>query len=425
MGLSSCDGPRKTRSARVDERAHALEIFAACRRRSCREPSRSLLIRMPCSSARSCSSASARSIAVGGSAASRSRRRAAVDVEADVRPGRRRRLAGARERDRRAREIQREAVAVDDDLGDVRIRAAPRRRRCARRSVLISSAGSAANGATAASIISGAISGSSPWTLTMRSQVERRRRLRRADRCRSGAPPTSSPPRRRNRWTASRIRRSSVATITRAIERGRGGAPVDVLDHRAAGDVGQRLARETGRLVPRGDDGDCRDGSRERGRPGVRNRGHDNLTTARFTAPTPRLITVDRGDPRPCSSAACVSTARPAPMTVSRTAFYGVGGALLVAYLAAANMPSQDPAARSRAAQASREPSTDALADRRPRAGRPAARAHEDARRSPRPIPAIRFRSACRRAAPARGRRPPAPRAAAGAAAGDSVRRRC
>ena len=41
-----------------------------------------------------------------------------------------------------------------------------------RRSVLIISAGSPANGATASSIIAGSISGSSPCTLTMRSQSQ-------------------------------------------------------------------------------------------------------------------------------------------------------------------------------------------------------------------------------------------------------------
>jgi hypothetical protein len=50
-------------------------------------------------------------------------------------------------------------------------------------------------------------------------------------------------------------------------------------------------------------------------------------------------------------------------MTVSRTAIYGVGGALLVAYLAAANMPGAPDAASGKSrAQASREPSTDAMA---------------------------------------------------------------
>jgi hypothetical protein len=57
-----------------------------------------------------------------------------------------------------------------------------------------------------------------------------------------------------------------------------------VLDHRSAGDVSQGLARETGRLVPRGDDRDGRDGNPKRGRPGVRNRGH-----GRYYHVVPRL----------------------------------------------------------------------------------------------------------------------------------------
>jgi hypothetical protein len=40
----------------------------------------------------------------------------------------------------------------------------------------------------------------------------------------------------------------------------RGGrAAIHVLDHRTAADVGERLAGESGRVVPRGDDGDCGD----------------------------------------------------------------------------------------------------------------------------------------------------------------------
>ena len=50
-------------------------------------------------------------------------------------------------------------------------------------------------------------------------------------------------------------------------------------------------------------------------------------------------------------------------MIVSRTALYGVGGALLVAYLAAANMPAPSDATPGRSrTQATREPSTDAIA---------------------------------------------------------------
>ena len=212
---------------------------------------------MPCSSARSCSSASARSIAVCGSAASRSRQRAAIDVQADVAPGRRLRLTGPRVGDGRAREIQREAVPIDDHLGHVRVAGARRRRRCVAAACSSSSDASLANGATAASIISGSRSGSSPCTFTMRSQVERRGRLPPGDRCRSDAPATSSPLRRRNRRTTLGDP-LIVGGDDHARDRpGRGGATVDVLDHRPAGNVGERFARKTSRVIPRGDDGDC------------------------------------------------------------------------------------------------------------------------------------------------------------------------
>ncbi len=71
--------------------------------------------------------------------------------------------------DRRAREIQREAAAIDDDLDDVRVGqlgrvvdAAVQRRHLHRRI--------GGNGATASSIARGSISGSSPCTLTTMSQ---------------------------------------------------------------------------------------------------------------------------------------------------------------------------------------------------------------------------------------------------------------
>ena len=95
---------------------------------------------------------------------------AAVDVHADVPPCRRRRAAFAGERNRRTGKVQREVRdrstttfvtfgLSSSDGSSIRLR-----------SVLISSAGSDANGAIASSIISGSISGSSPWTLTIRSQ---------------------------------------------------------------------------------------------------------------------------------------------------------------------------------------------------------------------------------------------------------------
>jgi hypothetical protein len=58
-------------------------------------------------------------------------------------------------------------------------------------------------------------------------------------------------------------------------------------------------------------------------------------------------------------------------MTLSRTAFYGVGGALLVAYLAAANMPSAPDESGERPRVQSAAPTPDAIAeDVRAQAGR-------------------------------------------------------
>ena len=80
------------------------------------------LMRMPCSSARSCSSDSARSSGVGSSVGQHQQRAAAIGVQADVAIERRPPARGiAHVRDRGAREIQREPAAVDDDLDDVRV----------------------------------------------------------------------------------------------------------------------------------------------------------------------------------------------------------------------------------------------------------------------------------------------------------------
>ncbi len=68
------------------------------------------LIPIPCASARSCSSASACSIATGGRRREPQQRIAPVDVQADVPPCRRRRAAFAGVRNRRAGEIQREVL---------------------------------------------------------------------------------------------------------------------------------------------------------------------------------------------------------------------------------------------------------------------------------------------------------------------------
>ena len=66
----------------------------------------------------------------------------------------------------------------------------------------------------------------------------------------------SAAPCRRTRATRVAMRRSSVATITRDTHRRRRGAAIDVLDHRPAVDVGERLAGESCRGESGGDDGD-------------------------------------------------------------------------------------------------------------------------------------------------------------------------
>ena len=181
---------------------------------------------------------------------------AAVDVEADVSPRRRGGAAVARERDRGARKIHREAVAIDDHFRDVRVAAARPRRRSGAGACSSSSAASVANGATASSIIAGSISGSSPCTLTIRSQCSVRRDLRDA----VGA----ALMRRRGHPRIAAERQDGAMdalVVGRHDHRGDrpcgSGAPVDVFDHRAAGNLGEGFAREPGRLISRGDDGDC------------------------------------------------------------------------------------------------------------------------------------------------------------------------
>ena len=124
----------------------------------------------------------------------------------------------------------------------------------------MTAAGSAASGAMTCSIIAGSISGSSPWTFTTMSQ----------DRSAATSAMRSVPVRC--------VARVILAIPPNAPDRGgdplvigrhdhgihaaRGGrAPIDVLDHGTAGDVGERLARETRGVVSSGDDGDdCGEG---------------------------------------------------------------------------------------------------------------------------------------------------------------------
>ena len=72
----------------------------------------------------------------------------------------------------------------------------------------------------------------------------------------------------------ARSRSSSVATTTASTRRRGRRAAIHVLDHRTAGDVGERLARETGRLVSRGDDGDAACAGERADVPGVPIRVH-------------------------------------------------------------------------------------------------------------------------------------------------------
>ena len=79
----------------------------------------------------------------------------------------------ARPRDRRAREVERAAARVEDDLDDVRVVEVGARRRCACAAVLITQSLRSASSAAQASISAGSISGSSPCTLTTISSSPR------------------------------------------------------------------------------------------------------------------------------------------------------------------------------------------------------------------------------------------------------------
>ena len=184
-----------------------------------------------------------------------------IHVQPDVTPRRRGRGRPARERNRRAREIQREPVAIDDHLGDVRVIQLGRRRRCGVAACSSSATGQSANGATASSIIAGSISGSSPCTLTIRVAGQSGGDLRDAVGAalmRRRRHPRLAAEARRPRDGSARRRSRRSRRTTRARRRG---APIDVLDHRPSADVGERLAGEPRRLVSSGDDGDGGDES--------------------------------------------------------------------------------------------------------------------------------------------------------------------
>ena len=243
-GVASCPSLAPVAASCVKSRSAlraAIEAVAHARRdprgvstpiESCRVST--ALIRMPCSSARSCSSASERSIAVGGSAASREQAVPPVDVETDVPPRRRGGQPVARERDRRAREVQREAVGVDDDLGDVRIVQLRRDRRSA-----AAACSSRATGRRERRdrLVDHLRLDQRLVTLHVDDQiaVQRPRQPPRADRCRSGAPATSSAPRRR---TLAPHRRSARRRSRRSPRRS--SAPRRRADRRARSSAGRR-----------------------------------------------------------------------------------------------------------------------------------------------------------------------------------------
>ena len=146
---------------------------------------------------------------------------------------------------RRAREIQREAAAIDDDLDDVRVVQlgrvvdAPVQRRHLDRRI-----GDERRDQLRRSR-AGSISGSSPCTLTTMSQssVAATSASRSVPVSWSPCVSRTLPPKSVTRVA---MRRSSVATMTCDDDRRRRGAPVHVLDHRPAVDVGERLCREAG-----------------------------------------------------------------------------------------------------------------------------------------------------------------------------------
>ena len=179
---------------------------------------------------------------------------AAIRVEADMSVERRpaaARIAGVR--NGRAREVQREAAAIDDDLDDVRVgelgrvvdapverRHLTRRGRRERRDRLVD--GARVEQRLVALHVDDDVA------------VERRGDLGEPIGAGLDGRPASAARRRRTRATRVAIRRSSVATMTRDDRPAtRRHAPVDVLDHRTAVDVGERLCREAAsRRIERG-----------------------------------------------------------------------------------------------------------------------------------------------------------------------------
>ena len=197
---------------------------------------------MPCSSARSCSSDfgafERRRLERG----QHQQRAAAVRVQADV-PVQRRPAAAriAHVRNRRPRKIQREAGAIEHHLDDVGIASVRPASSIRRYSVVIETDGSA-NGATASVDRARIEQRLVALHVDHDVAVERCARPPPDDRCRSDGRRASAAlaaEARSPRRDAQIVGGDDDARD----DRRRGGAPIDVLDHRTAVDVCERLCR--------------------------------------------------------------------------------------------------------------------------------------------------------------------------------------
>ena len=266
VGLYTRNRPPASADARAPDRP-------GCPRPAIRRPVSTTLMRMPCSSARSCSSDSARSSGGRRQRREPQQRVAPIDVEADVRARVATPLVAAMG-NRGAREIERKACRSRTTLTTCGLAqlavivAAPAQR------AHLDRGDRPASGATAASIIAGieqrlvalhvdddaARQGGGDLRQTIGARGMRG--IGHAARLAAEAS------------TASAMRSSSVATITRVDARAAEARAIDVLDHRTAGDVDERFSGEAGRVVSRGESARRRMRSQLGGTIPDRNRGH-------------------------------------------------------------------------------------------------------------------------------------------------------
>ena len=118
------------------------------------------------------------------------------------------------------------------------------------------SAGRSSSGATASSIAAGVMSGSSPWTFTMMSRLERRGDFGEPIGARGVIGAASSPRCRRTRPRRARLRSSSVATTTASTRRACAARGQTCSTIGLAVDERERLAGKTRRPISSGNDGD-------------------------------------------------------------------------------------------------------------------------------------------------------------------------